>query len=243
MKAYGITDRGLIRKQNQDYYATVEQDDALLAILCDGMGGARSGDVASKMAVTLFNDDFAASKAKTVGGRLNHALAVANDAVLEKSLNDPDCAGMGTTIVATYIQSDHHAYVLNVGDSRAYRISPSGITQITRDHSLVADLVEQGKIPPEAARTHPNRNIITRALGTEEHTRGDLFEFDFQPDEFILMCSDGLSDVVTEQEMLYEILFGGDTESCCQRLLDIALDRGAPDNVTAVLIAAGDGNI
>ena len=243
MNVYGITDRGLIRKQNQDYYATVTQEGALLAILCDGMGGARSGDVASRMAVTLFNEDFVSSNSKTISGKLNHALAAANGAILEKSLNDPDCAGMGTTIVATYIESDRHAYVLNVGDSRAYRIQPSGISQITRDHSLVADLVEQGKIPPEAARTHPNRNIITRALGTEEHTRGDLFEFDFQPGEFILMCSDGLSDVVTEQEMLYEILYGGDTESCCQRLLDIALSRGAPDNVTAVLIAAGDGTI
>lgn len=243
MKVYGITDRGLIRKQNQDYYSATERDGALLAILCDGMGGARSGDVASKMAVSVFNDDFAASSSKTIGGKLNHALAAANSAVLERSLNDPDCAGMGTTIVATYIQSGSHTYVLNVGDSRAYRISPSGISQITRDHSLVADLVEQGKIPPEAARTHPNRNIITRALGTEEYTRGDLFEFDFQPDEFILMCSDGLSDVVTEQEMLYEILYGGDTGSCCQRLLEIALSRGAPDNVTAILIAAGDGSL
>ena len=106
----------------------------------------------------------------------------------------------------------------------------------------MAELVARGKITPEEARTHPNKNIITRALGTDRHTPGDLFEVELEPDECILLCSDGLSNVVTEQEILYEVLHGGAADSCCQRLLEIALQRGAPDNVTVVLIEADGQN-
>lgn len=239
MKVYGVTDRGMVRKQNQDYYDAWNRQDGAFAVVCDGMGGARGGNVASQMAVETFFDEVDHAKAEEPVLALNQALARANEAVLQRSLSDPECAGMGTTLVAAWVQADQHAYVLNVGDSRAYHISPSGISQITRDHSLVADLVARGKITPEEARTHPNKNIITRALGTERRTDGDLFEVDLESGDFILLCSDGLSNVVTEQEILYEALYGGSEETCCRRLLDIALHRGAPDNVTVVLICTG----
>ena len=242
LNAYGITDRGLVRKQNQDAYRILQKEDTLCAVVCDGMGGARSGNVASEMAVKLFTGAINLMNDEEPGKVMMDALELANREVLRRSLDDPDCSGMGTTLVAAYLPDAAHAYVLNVGDSRAYQISPeNGIRQITRDHSLVADLVAQGKITPEQARTHPNKNIITRALGTEEHTVGDLFEVELEADEFLLLCSDGLSNQVSEQEILYEVLYGDSPDTCCQRLLDIALRRGAPDNVTAVLISAGDG--
>ena len=128
------------------------------------------------------------------------------------------------------------AYLLNVGDSRAYHISSEGIHKITRDHSLVEDMVRRGDITPEQARNHPQKNLITRALGTEKQLRPDFFRQSVLAGESLLLCSDGLSNVVTDQEMLYEVLHGGPAEECCRRLLDIALSRGAPDNVTCVLI-------
>ena len=126
--------------------------------------------------------------------------------------------------------------VSNVGDSRAYHITSDGIRRITRDHSLVENMVERGDITEEEARRQPNKNLITRALGAEPVLLADCFRQSMAPGDYLLLCSDGLSNVVTEQEMLYEVIHGGEDESCCQRLLDIALHRGAPDNVTAVLI-------
>ena len=141
---------------------------------------------------------------------------------------------MGTTMVAALVV-EQTAYLLNIGDSRAYHISREGIRRVTRDHSVVEDMVARGDITPEEARNHPRKNLITRALGSEERIRADLYEQALAGGDFLLLCSDGLSNIVTDQEMLYEALHGGAPEDCCQRLLDIAMSRGAPDNVTAVL--------
>ena len=239
MNLFGLTDRGLIRKENQDSYDIWLKEDTMLAVVCDGMGGALSGNVASSMTTEIFSDCMRNLGEETPSTAMLEALEQANEQVFCRSVDDPKCAGMGTTIVAAYIQPDWHTTVLNVGDSRAYLIRYDHITQITRDHSLVADLVEKGKITPEQARTHPNKNIITRAVGTEAHTPGDIYELDLVPGEYVLLCSDGLSNVVTEQEIQFEVIFGGEIDTCCQRLLDIALERGAPDNVTIVLATVG----
>ena len=142
---------------------------------------------------------------------------------------------MGTTMVAVAV-FDGCAHILNIGDSRAYHIGEEGIRQITRDHSVVEDLVQRGEITPDEARSHPQKNLITRALGSESHVEGDLYEVKLEKGEFILMCTDGLSNVLSDQEILSEVLHGGAAGGCCQRLLDVAISRGAPDNVTAVVI-------
>lgn len=240
MKVFGVTDCGLVRKQNQDYYDAHCESDGLIAVVCDGMGGAKSGNVASQLAVESFLAQFAQEDLEQPVLALNNALHFANAEVYQRSHDDEDCSGMGTTMVCAYVPANLRACVLNVGDSRAYLITQQGITQVTRDHSLVADLVARGKITPEAARTHPNKNIITRALGTDRMTVGDVFEVDLVAGDYLLLCSDGLSNVVSDQEMLYEVLYGGMDSTCCRRLLDIALQRGAPDNVTAVLICTGE---
>lgn len=237
MQVWGVTDRGAVRQQNQDAYAARVLDDGrAIALVCDGMGGARAGNVASSMAVELFMEEFfKPGQEGSVEERMGHAAAVANQAVFQRSATDPECAGMGTTMVAVLAGAEE-AVILNEGDSRCYHINDEGIVLVTRDHSLVEDLVERGELTREQARTHPHKNLITRALGAEPVLMADCFRQPLTAGDCLLLCSDGLSNVVNEQEMLYEVVHGGETEQCCQRLLNIALSRGAPDNVTVVLI-------
>ena len=235
MQYWGITDRGAVRSQNQDAYSVHPQPDGrVLAVVCDGMGGARAGNVASEMTVALFTAGF-----ESIDGgddhRLGQAAIRANDQVFHRAITDDDCAGMGTTLVAALV-GEKQATLLNVGDSRAYLINDGGIRQITRDHSVVEDLVSSGKLTREEARNHPRKNLITRALGCEPQLRADLFHIDITQGDHLLLCSDGLSNLLAEQEMLYEVIHGGEADTCCQRLLEIALHRGAPDNVTVVLV-------
>ena len=235
MEAWGLTHRGAVRQQNQDAFAIRNLPDGrVIALVCDGMGGARAGNIASAMAVKLFTEEFLRTSGREEE-RMRKAAALANREVFQRSLRDEDCAGMGTTLVAA-LAGEGGAVILNEGDSRAYHINQEGIVLVTRDHSLVADLVERGELAREEARRHPNRNLITRALGADPDLMADCFRQPMAPGDYLLLCSDGLSNVVEEQEMLYEVIHGEGDESCCQRLLDIALSRGAPDNVTAVLI-------
>ena len=228
VSVWGLTDRGII-----------EDGDLAWGVVCDGMGGAKAGDIASKMAVETFCAHL--EQLRDLEGPPPAAdllLAAAEDAnrvVYLKAETDRDCVGMGTTLVGMILRGTT-LWVVNVGDSRAYHINGDGIVLITRDHSLVEDLVERGELTREQARTHPHKNLITRALGAEPVLLADCFRQPLAQGDFLLLCSDGLSNLVTEQEMLYEVIHGGDSESCPQRLLDIALHRGAPDNVTAVLI-------
>ena len=235
MQYWGITDQGAVRVQNQDAFSVRPQPDGrVLAVVCDGMGGARAGNVASEMTVALFTAGF-----ESVDGaddhRLGQAAIRANDEVFRRAITDDDCAGMGTTLVAALV-GGKQATLLNVGDSRAYLINEGGIRQITRDHSVVEDLVSSGRLTREEARNHPRKNLITRALGCEPQLRADLFHIDVAQGDHLLLCSDGLSNLLAEQEILYEVIHGGDGDTCCQRLLDIAMHRGAPDNVTVVLV-------
>lgn len=240
IRAWGITDKGAVRAQNQDSYYLKPLGEALVvAVVCDGMGGAKAGNVASSLAVEVASDYLEGLSSeellRTPGEHLAQAASLANDAVFHKASREPECRGMGTTMVAAVVQEEK-AQVLNIGDSRAYRIGEEGIVKVTRDHSLVEDLVHRGDITPEQARQHPQKNLITRALGSEFRSRTDLYEVELAKEEFLLLCTDGLSNSLTDQELLYEVLHGGTPESCCQRMLDVAMSRGAPDNVTAVLI-------
>jgi len=235
MQYWGITDRGAVRSQNQDAYAVqMLEDGRVLAVVCDGMGGARAGNIASAMTVELFMESFL-----TLDGDDTHKMGQSaiqtNDRVFHRAITDDECAGMGTTLVAALVGRGR-SLLLNVGDSRAYHINEGGIRQVTRDHSVVEDLVKSGQLTREEARNHPRKNLITRALGCEPQLRADLFHESTGQGDWLLLCSDGLSNLVTEQEMLYEVIHGGDADTCCQRLLDIALHRGAPDNVTVVLV-------
>lgn len=239
MNLWGITDVGSVRKQNQDAYFLSEPDrEYPFAVVCDGMGGTQGGDIASTMAVRSFAETMEAGLSQNkpeVAAVLKKSVDRANELVRYRASVDPKYHDMGTTLVAAVVEPDK-VRLINIGDSRAYLISPQGIRKVTRDHSLVEDLVRSGKITSEAARTHAKKNYITRALGVERIARADLYEVPRREGDVMLLCSDGLSNTATDQELLFEVLHGGEIEESCQRLLQLALSRGAPDNVTAVII-------
>ncbi len=247
MKTWGVTDVGLVRKENQDAYAVVESGlGYTVCVVCDGMGGPKGGKLASALAVEAFMDhcltglrpDMSSGQVQLLA---EQAVENANRAVYERSLAEPRLRGMGTTLVSAVIRGDQ-ALVTNVGDSRAYVIRTGaqdqkrGIARITKDHSVVEKLVDMGNITEEEARRHPDRNLITRALGPEKAILSDSYLVRLYPGDSLLLCSDGLVDTVTNQEMETEVLREENGELCLDRLLLLAKDRGASDNVTAVLL-------
>ena len=241
MQSWGLTDPGCVRKQNQDFYQ-IEQLDrgGLLCVVCDGMGGAKSGNIASSLATDVFVQEIKRSWKPNMGQEqidqmMSSAVKLANFTVFDQGQQFEEFDGMGTTLVAALIKA-RKVTVVNVGDSRAYSITESGIRQISRDHSLVQMMVDRGDVTPEVAKSFPGKNFITRAIGTETMVLCDLFHLDVEKGDFILLCSDGLSNMMDDQEILFEVAHGVNKSHCCQRLLDIAKNRGAPDNVTSVLV-------
>ena len=167
---------------------------------------------------------------------LQEACNDANGVAFEYSQFDEAFNGMGTTLVGGVIKSSGSGYIINVGDSRAYHIDSDGIEQLTVDHSLVQMMVDRGDLTPEQARTYPGKNYITRAIGTDPVVTSDVFHQNVAKGDYLLLCSDGLSNMMDDQEILFEVVHGVNKQHCCQRLLDIAKSRGAPDNVTSVLV-------
>lgn len=242
MQLWGMTDAGNLRRQNQDAYALVSLGrDRALMVVCDGMGGAKSGNIASNMAIDVFVGEIRRSQKLAVSTEraekiLRAALELANKAVFEQSQLGDEYSGMGTTLVAALIMKNT-AVIINVGDSRAYHFSPTGVKLVTRDHSIVEMMVQRGELTREQAKSYPGKNLITRAVGTEAEITADVFVQELKRDDCLLLCSDGLSNEMADQEMLFEVAHGVRKSDCCQRLLNIAKNRGAPDNVTVTLAA------
>lgn len=242
MNVFGITHRGAVRNENQDRlrYSQMGGGELLTAVLCDGMGGAQAGSVASTIASDTFMSHAAnsldeSSTPNDMHMILTEAVNYANIKVYDRAFADFSCMGMGSTLVGMLINGKR-ACVVNVGDSRAYLIGKRRITQITRDHSLVEDMVSRGKITRAQAQNHPQKNIITRAIGVEASVTSDLFDVKLSSGNRILLCSDGLSNLVSSEEMLLISGNNQNLEKACDALLDLAMKRGAPDNIT-VLIA------
>ena len=241
MQSWGLTDPGCVRKQNQDAYR-IEQLDrgTLLCVVCDGMGGAKSGNVASTLAVDAFVEEVrgcwkSGMDSDRIDQILRGAVKLANFTVYDQAAQFEEFSGMGTTLVAALVR-EKKATIVNVGDSRAYGINRGGIQLLTRDHSLVQMMVDRGDLTPEVAKSYPGKNLITRAIGTEPVVMCDIFHREVSKGDYLLLCSDGLSNVMDDQEILFEVAHGVNKQHCCQRLLSIAKNRGAPDNVTSVLV-------
>ena len=241
MQCWGLTDPGCVRKQNQDAYQIEKLDrNTRLFVVCDGMGGAKSGNIASTLATDVFVQEVRQSwkshldQAK-IDQILMGAVKLANFTVFDQSQQFPEFDGMGTTLVAVLLHGKK-ATVVNVGDSRAYGIDQNGIFQITKDHSLVQMMVDRGSLTPEQAKAYPGKNLTTRAIGTEATVMCDIFHLDVAKGDFFLLCSDGLSNMMDDQEILFEVVHGVNKAHCCKRLLNIAKNRGAPDNVTSILV-------
>ena len=241
MQYWGLTDPGCVREQNQDTFQMEQLDkNTLLCVVCDGMGGAKSGNVASTLAADVFVEEIrrtwvSGMDLEKIDQMMEAAVKLANFTVYDQSQQFAEFNGMGTTLVAALIQG-RQVTVVHVGDSRAYLANRNGITRLTKDHSLVQMMVDRGELTPERARTYPGKNYITRAIGTETVVLCDVSHLDMERGDFLLLCSDGLSNVIDDQEMLFEVVHGEEKAHCCQQLLDIAKNRGAPDNVTCVLI-------
>ena len=241
MRYWGLTDSGCVRAQNQDAYQMEQLDrNTALCIVCDGMGGAKSGNIASTLAVDVFVQEVRRSwtssmNQEKINQMLYSAVKLANFTVYDQAQQFEEFDGMGTTLVAVLIHN-RHVTVVHVGDSRAYRVNTDGIWQMTRDHSLVQMMVERGELSQEMAKSYPGKNFITRAIGTEPIVDCDISNLELSKGEFLVLCSDGLSNVLDDQEILFEVIHGVNKQDCCQRLLDIAKNRGAPDNVTSVLV-------
>lgn len=228
------THKGNIREINEDYYY-VPKDEGNLFILADGMGGHLAGETASKMAVETVVEELSKKEFKSTEElieSLKEAVRKSNEIVYKKSLEELNLRGMGTTISIGYVY-DNKFFYTNVGDSRIYRID-GNIEQITRDDSFVNYLVDLGEITEEEAKEHPKKNVITRAIGTSENLIPEVMSFDLNSGK-ILMCSDGLSNMVSNEEML-KVLQNEELEDSADELLEKALKAGGIDNITFIII-------
>ena len=240
MRSWGITDAGVVRHENQDSYDVRTVTGFTSAIVCDGMGGVAGGRLASSIAVERFQNEIEqvlreSMSLQQIGQAADYAVSLANDAIRKRAAEEAAYQHMGTTLVCA-LARDKQVVIINVGDSRAYHISRDGIRQISRDHSLVEVLVERGDLTPEEAKHHPQRNLITRALGPDASVQTDSFYVEWKQGDFLLLCSDGLVNTVSDQEILFEVIHNGEPDTCLARLVALSRQRGAPDNVTAVLL-------
>lgn len=245
MSIFGLTDKGRFRAENQDSFDFCKTENAQIAVVCDGMGGAAAGLLASDIASTRFiayvRFSLATGSTRGIEDMLRQAADAANRSVYQASSEKPEYAGMGTTMVAACFMKDK-AYFVNVGDSRAYRVSRDGMHQITRDHSLVQEMVDAGQITPAQAMRHPRRNIITRAIGGTVFVKSDTFAVNCRTGDRFLLCSDGLTNAVSEAEIHRIILASDDAESACSNLISAALENNARDNVTVIVYMSEKGD-
>jgi protein phosphatase len=237
MKAFALTDVGQRRKINQDcVYASVEPVGNLpnLFIVADGMGGHKAGDFASRFAVNAVRESIGASQETNPIKLIRDAIELANRGILRESDEHEEMRGMGTTIVVTTI-IDRYAYTANVGDSRLYLLGDT-LNQITKDHSLVEEMVRLGEITEAEARNHPDKNIITRAVGATSNVDIDFFDYKVGPGGIILMCSDGLSNMVEDEEIRRILRRTISIEEKARVLVETANENGGKDNIAVILV-------
>ncbi len=237
LKSYAITDIGRKRKLNQDFIYFSEEPIGNLPnvfIVADGMGGHNAGDFASRYAVETIVEEIAASFEKNPVAIMSKAIEKANTRTRQKAYEDISLSGMGTTIViATFIAG--HLEVANVGDSRLYVVNDK-ITQVTVDHSLVEEMIRMGGIDRESARNHPDKNIITRAIGARDNVEADFFELELKTGDCVLLCSDGLTNMVEDEVIKHILNSGGSLKDRAEELVRMANYNGGKDNISVIII-------
>lgn len=244
MKAVFKTDRGKVRQHNEDNGGIfINPEGVRFAVVADGMGGHRAGDVASSMAIEhmrkSWDDSNSFHTPQEAESWLREKIESVNELLFQHSEQFSECQGMGTTIVAA-ICTDKFATIANIGDSRCYVYNESGFKQITEDHSLVNELVRSGQISREDAEHHPRKNVLLRALGTEVHVDMDITTIVFEEGDMLLLCSDGLSNKVSEQEMIDIVTDERSLEEKSDSLITLANGYGGEDNITLVLVHFDD---
>lgn len=234
------SDVGITRKENQDRFCVkIIDDETVVAVVCDGMGGAQSGGVASEIAANTVFDRITLNYRSdaddnSIRNAIITSLIAANTLVYEKAKEDEDKKGMGTTCVGALINNDK-AYIASVGDSRAYLLDENGISQITNDHTIVEILYEQGKIEKDDKNKHEMSHIITKAIGTEPDIEPDYFEVELKKNSIILICTDGLTNYCSD-ELIYSYVYNKELERSINDLINYAKDKGGKDNITVAII-------
>lgn len=242
MNVYYATNTGKVRDVNEDNYLLLEDEKYILYAVADGMGGHNAGEVASEIAVNSIKELFD----KNINGEIskipifiNESINQANKKIREIADGNEKCKGMGTTLTMAIVDKiEKILYIGNIGDSRAYLVLDDSIKQITNDHSLVAEFVKQGKITEKEAENHPRRNIITRALGTSEDVFADIFEIEIEKNSKIMLCSDGLTSHLSDDE-IFKTITNCD-HFCAEELINIANKKGGTDNITVIIAGIGE---
>jgi len=245
LESHTLSDVGKKREHNEDRCILCVPEDAALAegrgmlfAVADGMGGVRGGAYASRVALDTLTETYYRGTADTVPGRLRGAIDAANRKIYDEAEHQPEYYGMGTTVSTLLVKGDH-AYVAQVGDSRVYLLRGDALSQVTDDHSLVAEQLRNGLISEDEAKNHALKNLITRAVGTTEAVKVDLFVFRLKPNDTLLLCSDGLSNVVEDQQ-IQEALGEGKLQAAARILVGRALEGGGPDNISVLLVRVCD---
>lgn len=237
MKTFSMTDTGILREMNQDYFFASDTPVGNLPnlyLVADGMGGHKAGEYASRYSIERIVASVSRSPGDVPIAILGEAIDKANELLVEESREDVSKQGMGTTIVAATVYGNH-LYVANVGDSRLYVVGDT-INQITKDHSLVEEMVRLGEMDESQAREHPDKNIITRAIGAADRVKPDFFEVDLNAQDYVLLCSDGLTNMVSDEEILRIVKMPTTLESKVSTLINMANRNGGKDNITVVMI-------
>lgn len=242
------TDIGKKRAINEDYLDVVEKEQGMvLAVLADGMGGHNAGDVASELAVRFLVDRFHKSKlhltsdANAVSSWLKEAYEGANERISTIAESDPSCKGMGTTLIAAVFQNNKVTFA-HIGDSRVYLYSKGEINPLTKDHSYVNVLLDSGEINEEQARTHPRKNMLMKAIGTEISIDPDILTVSVRPEEYVLICSDGLSNMVSAEQMVHVLQSEATLNAKVETLIELANEQGGEDNISLIIsrVRAGE---
>ena len=236
MKTFSKTDIGMVREVNQDYVFVTETPIGKLPnllVVADGMGGHRAGEYASRLAVEVLKQELDDSTEDSPEAMMKNAVTRANERVLDAARQDAKLSGMGTTLVAATV-IDRTLYFVNVGDSRLYLLSDD-IKQLSKDHSLVQEMVRLGGINQEEAKSHPDKNIITRAIGAKDEVDIDFYEYRLNKNDIILMCTDGLSNMVEDEEMLHIVKCSRDVVEAVEQLIERAKEHGGSDNIGVIV--------
>lgn len=235
------TDVGRIRDNNQDSYYYCSEGDLQVYVVADGMGGHKAGEVASYIAVDTIEKLFIQNKSLLTKGKLDiqnfitDSVSEANKRIYEKAISEEKYNGMGTTITAAYI-INNDLFIGHIGDSRAYLLRDEKLIQLTEDHSLVAQLVKNGTISKKEAQNHPQRNMITRALGTEKSIELDIEYRKLEKNDILLLCTDGLTNLVDEDKIKHVLILNNDIQVACYTLVEMANELGGFDNITALAV-------
>ncbi len=238
MKSAAVTDVGKVRECNQDtVYASDKATGILpcLFLVADGMGGHKAGDYASRFCIEEMVEQIKAQKSRTWLGCLEGAVATVNDLLIKKASEDEELAGMGTTLVG-FTTDGKTCVIMNIGDSRMYLARGEVLKQISQDHSLVENLVRSGEIERRDAMHHPKKNVITRAIGVADVVTPDFFEIDVMAGDILMLCSDGLTNMVDEETINSVLNDKGSVKSKAEKLVAMANDRGGTDNISVVLV-------